>query len=533
MYLNFYIQLDATKWFLVEDHWKCFQQSTRPPRRVLKITILSAAKYPAFLIGPIIILDMNMNKLISGAIAIVFCSLPISSNANQETLEFIDSRYQQIESVSNQLWDLAELGYLETKSSAILQQQLSDEGFSVKAGVAEIPTAFVASYGSGSPVIAILAEFDALPGINQAAVPQRQLIEGKDAGQACGHHLFGAGSMVGAIAVKQWLQQTGNSGTVRLYGTPAEEGGSGKVYMVRAGLFDDVDIALHWHPSSRNTAAAETTLANRSAKFRFHGVSAHAAGAPEKARSALDGVEAFNIMSNMMREHVPQQTRIHYVITNGGRAPNVTPDFAEVFYYLRHPQSAQVETLWQRLEQAALGAAQGTGTTVDWEIIHGNHPLMIIESLSLMIDGKMREVGGMTYTDEERIFAEEIYTSFDKPTEKLGDEKLVGEFSSGLSYGSTDVGDVSIAVPTVGFEAATWVPGTSAHSWQAVAAGGTSIGHKGASIAAKVLALGAIELMENAELRETARQEWLQQRGEDFEYHALLGDRKPPLDFRK
>jgi aminobenzoyl-glutamate utilization protein B len=474
-----------------------------------------------------------MTKLLMRVLISLVLLVPVLSKADQATLDFVDSRYAQIESVSNQLWDLAELGYLEEKSSAILQKQLAAEGFSIEAGVAGIPTAFVASYGSGTPVIAILAEYDALPGINQAAVPVRQLIEGKDAGQACGHHLFAAGSTVGAIAVKQWLESSGQSGTVRLYGTPAEEGGSGKVYMVRAGLFDDVDVALHWHPGASNSAATMATLANRSAKFRFHGVSAHAAAAPEKARSALDGVEAFNHMTNLMREHVPQQTRMHYVITNGGRAPNVTPDFAEVFYYLRHPEATQVEAIWERMEQAALGAAQGTGTTVEWEIIHGNHSLMVIEPLSLMMDEKLRQVGGVFYTDEEQAFAEKLYQSFENPREQLGSEQMVQEFTSGLRYSSTDVGDVSIAVPTVGFSTATWVPGTSAHSWQAVAAGGTSIGHKGASMAAKVIALGAIELMQNEELRIAARKEWTKQRGEDFEYHALLGDRQPPLDYRK
>jgi aminobenzoyl-glutamate utilization protein B len=474
-----------------------------------------------------------MNKLIPLITTMLFGSFCSGLEADQQTLDFIDSRYEQTASTAQQLWDLAELGYLEEKSSAILQKQLQDEDFRVEAGVADIPTAFVASYGSGGPIIAILAEFDALPGINQAAVPQRQLIEGKEAGQACGHHLFGAGSVAAAIAVKEWLARTGNPGTIRLYGTPAEEGGSGKVYMVRAGLFDDVDVVLHWHPSSSNSAAAETSLANRSAKFRFHGLSAHASGHPDKARSALDGVEAFNYMANLMREHVPQETRIHYVITNGGKAPNVTPDFAEVFYYLRHPRAAEVKILWERLEQAALGAAQGTGTTVDWEIIHGNHPLLVVESLSLMMDKKMRQVGGIHYTAEEQAFAEEIYSSLNAPTESLGSQEEISEYKTGLMYGSTDVGDVSIAVPTVGVGVATWVPGTSAHSWQAVAAGGTSIGYKGAVNAAKVLALGAIELMENEELRKAAKAEHDEKRGDDFIYEALLGDRGPPLDYRK
>ena len=448
-------------------------------------------------------------------------------------ISFVDSRYVATASLARQIWDWAELGYLETRSSELLQQTLKDQGFKVKKGVAGIPTAFVAEYGRGGPVIGILAEFDALPGINQDAVSSRMPVTNKAAGHACGHNLFGAGSVGAAIAVKDWLDTNGSKGRIRVYGTPAEEGGSGKVYMVRAGLFDDVDIALHWHASDSNTASANTTLANRSAKFRFRGVSAHAAGAPEKARSALDGVEAFNHMANMMREHVPQQSRIHYVITHGGNAPNVVPDFAEVFYYLRHPDAATVKVLWERLEAAAKGAATGTGTEVDWEIIHGNHPLLVNETLAKMMHEKLTTVGGVEYTRAEQQFAEELYTTLNGPGKALGSESEIQPYSSGLGYGSTDVGDVSIAVPTVGLRTATWVPGTSAHSWQSTAASGMSIGYKGAQVAAKTLALAAIELYENKTLRDAARAEFNSRRGDGFVYEALLGDRAPPLDFRK
>jgi aminobenzoyl-glutamate utilization protein B len=293
-----------------------------------------------------------------------------------------------------------------------------------------------------------------------------------------------------------------------------------------------VDVALHWHASGQNSAAARTTLANRSAKFRFHGVSAHAAGAPDKARSALDGVEAFNYMVNMMREHVPQETRIHYVITAGGLAPNVVPDFAEVFYYLRHPEASKVAELWKRLEQAALGAAQGTGTEVDWEIIHGNHPLLVNETLAKMMDEKLRSVGGIEYTAEEQAFAEKLYKTMDEPNKELGSQMTIQPYELKLGYGSTDVGDVSIAVPTVGLQIAGYVPGTSGHSWQAVASSGMSIGFKGANNAAKTLALAAIEIIENEELREAARKEHEEKLGENFEYEPLLGDRLPPLDYR-
>ncbi|KJS36549.1 MAG: amidohydrolase [Hyphomonas sp. BRH_c22] len=452
---------------------------------------------------------------------------------DKAVLDSIDARYDETAEMARQIWDWAEVGYQEEKSSGLLQSKLNEAGFTVEAGVAGIPTAFIASYGTGGPVIAILAEFDALPGINQDASASRAPIEGKHAGHACGHNLFGAGSVGAALAIRDWLEQTGTPGTVRLYGTPAEEGGSGKVYMVREGLFDDVDIALHWHGDDQNSAAAQTTLANRSAKFRFHGVSAHAAGAPERGRSALDGVESFNYMVNMMHEHIPQDARIHYVITSGGVAPNVVPDFAEVFYYARHPSAEGVKEIWARMEDAARGAAMGTGTRVEWEVIHGNNPLLVNETLARMMDTKLRQVGGVDYNEEEAAFAEEIYTSFAKPELPLGSEKEVQPFEVSLGYGSTDVGDVSFAVPTVGLRAATWVPGTAAHSWQAVAASGMSIGYKGAQVAAKTLTLAAIELYENPELRTAARAEFDAARGEDYEYTSLLGDRDPPLDYRK
>ena len=464
-------------------------------------------------------------------------ALPLFANAQDqqsaEVMSRIDSRYDQTADIARKIWEWAEVGYQEERASGLLQDTLSAEGFSIDKGVAGIPTAFTAEYGESGPVIAILAEFDALPGINQDASPTRAPIDGKAAAHACGHNLFAAGSVQAAIAVKQWLEQSGTPGRIRLYGTPAEEGGSGKVYMVREGLFNDVDVALHWHASSRNSAAARTSLANRSAKFRFHGVSAHAAGAPERARSALDGVEAFNMMINMMREHIPQQSRIHYVITDGGNAPNVVPDFAEVFYYVRHPDASGVEHIWGRLEEAARGAALGTGTTVDWEVIHGNNPLLVNETLAKMMDKKLNMVGGVQYTKEEAKYAAKLYKSFDDPWAELGSEDEIQPYEKSLGYGSTDVGDVSYATPTVGLNTATWVPGTSAHSWQSSAASGMSIGFKGTQVAAKTLALAAIELYSNPELRAQAKAEFEEARGENYKYYSLLGDREPPLDYRK
>ena len=477
-----------------------------------------------------------MRALPSICLATCVALLPACATADPSTNQatsLVEQRSGLTANVATKLWDWAEVGYQETKSSGLLQDTLAGEGFDVEAGVAGIPTAFVAEYGSGEPVIAILAEFDALPGINQSSAPTRDPVEGKHAGQACGHNLFGAGSVSAAIAVRHWLESTGTEGTIRVYGTPAEEGGSGKVYMTRAGLFDDVDIAMHWHPDDQNSAAANTSLANRSAKFRFNGISAHAAGAPERGRSALDGVEAFNMMANMMHEHMPQDARMHYVITAGGNAPNVVPDFAEVFYYVRHPEADGVDEIWARLEKAAEGAAMGTGTTVDWEVIHGNNPLLVNETLARMMDRKLREMGGISYTAEEQAYAEQIAASFDKPDLSLGSQEEIQPFEISLGYGSTDVGDVSWAVPTVGLRTATWVPGTSAHSWQAVAASGMSIGHKGAQLAAETLTAAAIELYQNEDLIESAWTEFEDKRGPDYEYKSLLGDRDPPLDYRK
>lgn len=448
-------------------------------------------------------------------------------------LGHLEARQKTDEEIALKIWHLAELGYQEEASSALLRQQAEAAGFAVEQGVAGIPTAFVASYGQGKPVIGILAEFDALPGLSQAAVPQRQpRVEGA-AGHACGHHLFGAASTAAATAVAAWLQERGISGTVRLYGTPAEEGGSGKVYMARAGLFDDVDAMLHWHPKDRNDASPYSTNANKSAKFRFYGVAAHAAGAPERGRSALDGVEAMNHMVNLLREHVPEATRIHYVITRGGEAPNVVPEFAEVFYYVRHPDAGEVGALWQRVVAAAEGAALGTGTRMEYEVIHGNYNILPNHTLAKVVDTQLRRVGGIQYDEEETRFARDIASSLGKVDLALGSQAQIQPFAPRAVRSSSDVGDVSWLVPTAGFYAATWVPGTGTHSWQAVAAGGTSIGTKGMGVAARTLALTAARLYEEPALIAAAQAELEAARGADYVHRPLLGDRQPPLDYRR
>jgi aminobenzoyl-glutamate utilization protein B len=450
----------------------------------------------------------------------------------------IDAQAQKYSSIAKQIWGFAEPGYLEAKSSALLQGELAQAGFTVEKGVADIPTAFVATFGSGQPVIGILAEYDALPGLSQTAEPVQSAAVSGAAGHGCGHNLFGTASVAAAIAVKDWLKSSGSTGTIKLYGCPAEEGGSGKVYMVRAGLFNGVDAVLHWHPGNSNDASIAPWLANKSAKFRFKGMAAHAAAAPDRGRSALDGVEAMDNMVNMMREHIPSDTRVHYVITKGGDAPNVVPAFAEVYYYVRNPNMQVVKDVWERVVKAAQGAALGTGTTMEYEMIGGTYNMLPNLALSKIMDANLNKVGGFTYSPTEKAFAEKIQLSFQgekapslESTATVQPFKVVEKQESGGA--SSDVGDVSWATPTAGVSTATFVPGSAGHSWQNVAAAGTSIGAKGMMVAAKTIALSAYDLFKKPEVLVEAKKEFAQRRGVDFKYEALLGNRKPALDYRK
>ena len=446
----------------------------------------------------------------------------------------IKDNKKTFEEIALQIWEYAELGYLENKSSNLLANELEKNGFTIQKGLAGIPTSFVAEYNNGGPIIGILGEFDALPGLAQTSSPFKEVANNDtNAGHACGHHLFGAASAWAAVAIKEWIKKNNINGTIRFYGTPAEEGGSGKVYLVRAGLFDDVDAVLHWHPDDTNSANPRTSNSNKSGKFTFRGISAHAAGAPEQGRSALDGVEGMNHMVNMMREHIPQESRIHYVITKGGLAPNVVPDLAEVYYYVRHPKMDMVDELFNRVVKIAEGAALGTETNMSYEVMHGNYSLLPNETIQKIVHKNLTNLGGFTYTESENEYAKEIYKTFFNPNIEIGSQQSVADYVMSHGYGSTDVGDVSWVVPTAGFRTATWVPGTPAHSWQAVSSGGTSIGLKGAQLAANTLALSIKEIFENPSIINKAKDELKIRTGDDFVYKPLLGDRKPPLDYRK
>jgi len=460
---------------------------------------------------------------------------PLPAAQQKQILQFADGYQPELEKTAKAIWDYSEVGYHETKSSELLQQELTKAGFEVKAGVGGMPTAFIASFKRGKgPVIGILAEFDALPNMAQAVAPEKQGIAGKAAGHACGHNLFGAASVAAAINTANWMAKNNINGEVRLYGTPAEEGGGGKVYFARDGFFKDVDAVIHWHPGSANSAAQSRWLATINVNFEFHGISAHAAGAPQAGRSALDGVEAMDNMVNMMREHVPQETRIHYAITDAPKAPNIVPAYAKVFYVIRHPDDAEDKAIFQRVVKAAEGAALGTGTTMSYKLVGAFKNMLINDTLGQVMDHNLRTVGGLKLTDAEMDWAKQIQKNLPEGAKvpPLSEFTTIKPYTTTeLISASSDVGDVSYVVPTVGLSTATFVPGTPGHSWQVVAASGHSIGMKGAGVAAKTMALTASELMTSPDILKKARAEWQERRGPDYVYETFMKDAKPPLNY--
>jgi aminobenzoyl-glutamate utilization protein B len=430
------------------------------------------------------------------------------------------------------IWEAAEPGYQEKTSARLLADAAEKAGFSVKRGVAGIPTAFVAEFGSGQPVIGILGEYDALPELSQDAVPFRKPRDaGNGYGHACGHHLFGVASLSASLAVAEQIKAGTIKGTVRFYGCPAEEGGAAKAFMARAGLFDDCDTVLHWHPGSRNAAGDNSCLARIAVKFRYHGTPAHAAGSPEKGRSALDALLLCIHAVELMREHTPDGTRLHHTITSGGGAPNVVPEFAEGFFYVRHPKAEVVKQLYPRLLKCAQAGALATETKLEVVPLGGTMEILPNNTLAAVAKKNLTALNDLKFDADEQAFALRLQESFAEkvPLESLG---TVADVSGKSSGGSTDVGDVSWVVPVAGFTTACWVPGTPGHSWQAVACGGTTIGKKGMALAARTLAATAYDLFSDPALIAAAKEEHTR-RLDGRKYTPLMDkDQKPPLDYR-
>ena len=395
-----------------------------------------------------------MRSILSVMLVVVFPSLGFAQKA--AAIKSADERAEANWPTALKIWEWAEPGYQEKKSAAALAEIAEKAGFAVQRGVAGIPTAFVAEFGSGKPVIGILGEYDALPELAQTADPFRKpLGEGNGYGHACGHHLFGVASLSASIAVAEQIKAGKIGGTVRFYGCPAEEGGAAKAFMARAGLFDDCDTVLHWHPGSKNVAGDSSCLARIAVKFRFHGTASHAAGSPEKGRSALDAVELTNHASELLREHTPDFTRIHHVITDGGGAANVVPEFAEGFFYVRHPKAEIVQKLYPRLVKCAQGGALATETKLEVVYLGGTMELLPNNTLAQIAKKNLTSLNDLKLDAEELRFAIRLQETFgDKVTfDSLG---KVEDASGRTGMGSTDVGDVSWVVPTTGFSTACW-----------------------------------------------------------------------------
>jgi aminobenzoyl-glutamate utilization protein B len=468
--------------------------------------------------------------------AVLLLAVPAAFAQHAQLIQSVDNHAAHYAAVSHTIWEYAELGYHEQKSSALLQKELQAAGFRVQAGVADEPTAFVASYGQGAPTVGIMGEFDALPGLSQAATPDHSPVTQGAPGHACGHNLLGSGSALAAVAIKEFMEKNHIAGTLRYFGTPAEEGGAGKVYMMRAGLFKDVDVMLQWHPGAQNAVSNGGLLAMNSARFLFHGVASHAAFAPDRGRSALDGVMLMGNGIEFLREHIPSNTRIHYVITNGGSAPNIVPDTAELYLYARSPSLTTLDDVWKRILKISQGAALMTETTLEMREVSGSANLIPNDALAKAAQKNLEEVGGFRYTAEEKHFAEELQKSLAPGVagdlESTAQVEALRKPDPNAPSASSDAGDVSWNVPTIGFGAATFVPGVSAHTWQAAACAGMSIGQKGMVVAAKALALTGADLFTNPKLVADAKADFQKQMQGKVYRSAIPEGEKPPLEYR-
>ena len=465
--------------------------------------------------------------------------------------EWIESNRPMFVELSNEVWGHAELGYKEFESSQTLEDALEEAGFKLERGVADIPTAFVASYGNAaSPVIGILGEYDALPGLSQDCVPYQKPLESGAPGHGCGHNLLGVAGLASVMAIKQAMDAGEVKGTIRYYGCPAEEGGAGKAFMAKAGVFDDADICLTWHPDTFNGTLYANFLANYRVIFRFHGKTAHAAADPFNGRSALDAVELMNVGVNYLREHMIPDARVHYVIRHGGIAPNVVPDFAESLYSVRAPRTDQLDPLFERVKNIARGAALMTDTEVEINVISGMSNMLPNDTINDVLQSKLHEVGAPKFNAEELAFAQELSKSIPPDSLETGayvygltsndvaalkekvlyEEILPPNKMEVVLPGSTDVGDVSWVSPTGQIFTTCWALGTPGHSWQIVAQGKMGIGQRGMLYAAKVMAMSALEFMQNEKIRDQAKEEFRQKRAAAKYISPIPPGTKPPLN---
>jgi len=455
---------------------------------------------------------------------------PVKIPENKKwVLASVDKHQQELINLSDSVWKFAETALKETQSAKILSGYAEKNGFTIRRGVAEMPSAFIAEYGSGKPVIGILGEFDALPGLSQKAQTTREALKADAPGHGCGHNMFGAASLGAALAIKELMAAGKLKGTIRFYGTPAEEDIGGKIYMARAGLFNDVDVCLDWHPDSENKAGMQSSQSMVSYMVDFRGKSAHAAADPWNGRSALDAAEFFTHGINYLREHVHPSVRMHYVFKKAGDVPNVIPAEASVWIWLRDSKRSGVAAVEKRMREIARGAAIMAGVESTVTLTSGDYELLVNETGARALQSNMELVGPITYTQEETNFANQVMKEYgSEPKGMNGAIKPLETTKEDPEGGSTDVGDVSYIVPEISLLAATAPYKAPWHSWVVVACGGMSIGHKGMLFAAKSLSTTMVDLFENEKLRQDMRNEFDRRKGNEV-WKAMLPEGPPPV----
>jgi len=469
---------------------------------------------------------------------LILCALLITFGATAQKLSknkkaiiaSVEKHEQALIEISNNIWALAETAFEETQSSKILADYAEKQGFKVDRGVAGMPTAFVATYGSGSPVISVLGEFDALPGISQKAQPTKEALNDGAAGHGCGHNLFGAGSLGAAIAIKELIEAGKIKGTVKFMGTPSEEKFFGKIWMVREGVWDGVDANVSWHPSAATKADVQSSLALVDFKIEFYGQAAHASADPWNGRSASDALELYTTGVNYYREHVKPTVRMHYHIQDGGQVVNVVPDYARLWVRVRDTKREGMMPVYERVQKMAEGAAIMANVDYKVSLISGIYEVLVNRTGSEAMQKNLELLGPITYTPEEEAFGKKIQEVTGKP--QVGMDSKINPLEDTREHpggGSTDVGDVSWNVPNINLGVTTAPKDTPWHSWAVVACGGMSIGHKGMTYASKAMGMTMLDLFENPTLLQGVKDEYKERKG-DTVYEAIVPAGPPPIN---